>query len=239
MIDDAGSPPPERGREVDRIKAVYRARDAGRSRHPAIAEAYRRLNAERLQRMAVLIRTVAPPPDGRIVDVGCGTGYDLGRWIEAGWTAERLAGVDLSEERVQRAREAVPGVDIRLTSGTELPHADQAFDVATAVTVFSSILDRSLRRTLFQEMQRVVGPGGLVIVYDFVVRKPTNSSVRGLSLKVLGELGRPPDGSMRLSPLLQLVAAGALIHPRLADLAWRVAPRTHRLSWWRVGGQPA
>ena len=217
---------------------MYHDRDAGRSRHPAIAQAYGRLNAERVEQMAALVRTVAPPPDGRILDVGCGFGQDLDRWIEAGWRSERLAGVDLSAERVQRAREALPGVDIRLGNGAELPHADDAFDVATAVTVFSSILERSLRRTLFEEMQRVVRPGGLVMVYDFVIRKPTNPNVRGLSRKVLAELGRPPDGSTRLSPLLQLVAAGALIHPGLAELAWRVAPRTHRLSWWRVLGHP-
>ncbi|HYN68589.1 MAG TPA: class I SAM-dependent methyltransferase [Candidatus Eisenbacteria bacterium] len=223
---------------MDRIKAVYLARDTGRPRNPAIAEAYRRLNAERLEQMAALIRTAAPPPDGRILDVGCGAGYDLSRWVEAGWASERLAGVDLSAKRVERARQALPTVDIRHNNGTELPYADDGFDVATAVTVFSSILERALRRTLFAEMQRVVRPGGLVIVYDFVIRKPTNSNVRGLSLKALGELGRPPDGSMRLSPLLQLVAAGALIHPRLTELAWRLAPPTHRLSWWRVVGQP-
>ena len=41
---------------------------------------------------------------------------------------------------------------------------------------------------------------------------------------------RPPDGSARLSPLLQSVAAAAAIHPLLADFAMRVAPPTHRLK---------
>jgi ubiquinone/menaquinone biosynthesis C-methylase UbiE len=223
------------GAELERIRATYRERDArGRARHPAIAEAYRRLNDERTTQTIELIRAVAPPPDGRLLDVGCGGGYDLDRWLEAGWFRAAIAGVDISPERVARAREALPDVDIRLGDGIALPFDDDAFDVATAVTVLSSILDPQLQRTLFAEMERVVRPGGLVIVYDFVVRKPTNPSVRGLSLRVLQRLGRVPDGSSRLSPLLQAVAAGAAIHPRLAGLAWRVAPRTHRLSWWRV-----
>jgi len=54
-----------------------------------------------------------------------------------------------------------------------------------------------------------------------------------MPLQRLTELGRPPDWSMRLSPVLQAVAVGAAVHPRLADLAMRLAPRTHRLSGWR------
>lgn len=224
--------------EVERIRSVYAARDAARGRHPAIASAYLRLNSERIARTHALIRTVAPPPSGRLLDVGCGAGYDIGRWLEAGWSAATIAGVDLVPARVERAREAWPGVDIRLGAGARVPFDDASFDVATAVTVFSSILDEGVARALFAEMERVVRPGGLVIVYDFVVRKPTNQNVRGLRVARLTEIaGRPPTGSRRLSPLLQLVAAGDLVHPRLGDLAMRIAPRTHRLSWWRVADQ--
>jgi hypothetical protein len=110
------------------------------------------------------------------------------------------------------------------------------FDAATAVTVFSSILDPAVRRVLFREMERLIRPGGLVVVYDFVIRKPTTADVRGLSLDRLADLGLPPTGPRRLSPLLQLVAAAEMLHPRLGDLAMRLAPRTHRLSWWVVAG---
>jgi len=220
--------------EVERIRAVYAARDAASGRHPAIAAAYRRLNAERTSITHELVATVAPPPGGRLLDVGCGAGFDLARWLEAGWSPARIAGVDLVADRVARARETCPGVDIRLGDGSRIPFDDATFDAATAVTVFSSILDPVVRRVLFVEMVRVVRPGGLVIVYDFVIRKPTNPNVRGLSLARLADLGRPPDGSRRLSPLLQIVAAGELIHPRVGDIAMRFAPRTHRLSWWRV-----
>jgi hypothetical protein len=46
--------------------------------------------------------------------------------------------------------------------------------------------------------------------------------------------GRPPDGSERLSPFLYLVAAGMRIHSVIGALMFRVSPRTHRLSYWRV-----
>jgi ubiquinone/menaquinone biosynthesis C-methylase UbiE len=226
----------QRRTELERIREVYRVRDAAPRRSPAIAAAYRRLNAERTRLMRALIAPVAPPALGRIVDVGCGSGFDLAAWVADGWRAEHLAGVDVISERVSKARAACPGADIRLGDGVLLPFGDGAFDAATATTVFSSILDRPLRQTLFREMERVVRPGGLVVVYDFVIRKPTNPDVRGLSLKRLAELDRAPAGSRRLSPLLHLVAGAELLHPRIGDLAMRLAPRTHRLSWWTSVG---
>jgi ubiquinone/menaquinone biosynthesis C-methylase UbiE len=232
---------PERGREqaeVERIRAVYALRDARPGRHPAIAAAYRRLNAERTRITHDLIATVAPPPSGRLVDIGCGAGYDLAGWLRHGWQADHIAGVDVVPERVERARAACPGVDVRLSDGMRLPFADGVFDIATAVTVFSSILDPEMGGALFQEMERLVRPSGLIVVYDFVVRKPTNANVRGMSIDRLAALGRPPAGSVRLSPLLPLVAVGEMIHPRLAELAMRFAPRTHRLSWWTAGDGP-
>lgn len=221
--------------ETNRIRAVYLERDRGRARGRWISEAYRRLNRERLDEMDKLIRLIAPPPDGRILDVGCGSGYDLSHWIEAGWRPSALAGVDLMRDRIAGATAACRGVDLRVTEGTQLPFADGAFAVGTATTVFSSILDAAVRRELFTEMERVVRTDGLVIVYDFVVRKPTNPNVTGLSLAALTAMaGRAPNGSIRVSPILQVVAAGAAVHPRLADVAMRLAPRTHRLSYWQA-----
>lgn len=237
-IDPAGGPPTgdpgaTHSAEVARIRAVYHERDRARPRGAAIADAYRRLNAQRLERMRRVVDGFFPHERPRLLDVGCGSGYDLSRWLTAGWRADRLAGVDLVPERLAAARLACPGVDLRLSQGSVIPFADDSTDVATAVTVFSSILSAELRRALFTEMERVVRPGGLLLVYDFVIRKPTNPNVIGMSLERLTALGRPPTGSRRLSPLLQAVAVGAAIHPRLADLAMRLAPPTHRLTYWR------
>lgn len=230
-----GEPPRASSGEVDRIRAVYRERDRSRPRARPIGEAYRRLNAQRLAAMRTLLDGLFPGQSLRLIDVGCGGGYDLSRWLAAGWPADRLAGVDVVPTRLDAARAACPGVDLRLSSDGTIPHPDASFDVATAVTVFSSILDPTMRRTLFAEMRRVVRPGGVVVVYDFVVRKPTNPNVLAMDRRRLEELGAPPTGSKRLSPLLQLVAAGAAVHPRLADLAMRITPPTHRLTYWRIG----
>lgn len=91
-----------------------------------------------------------------------------------------------------------------------MPYPDASFDVATASTVLSSVLDAAIRKEILAEMRRVVRGGGLVVVYDFVIRNPRNRSVIAMPTSRLAEAaGMPPDGSERLSPLVYLVAAGA------------------------------
>jgi ubiquinone/menaquinone biosynthesis C-methylase UbiE len=219
--------------EVRRIRAAYEERDGRRARHPAIAHAYRLVNADRLARMRSMIDRVAGP-NARILDVGCGGGFDLAYWLSTGWPPERLAGVDLVEQRIAAAALRCPGVDLRLTSGSRLPFDSDSFDVATAVTVFSSILDPSVRRDLFAEMRRVVRPGGSILVYDFVIKNPRNPDVVAMSRGRLLDIGGPPLESIAMTPLIQLLAVASRFGRRVTDLAKRFAPRTHRLSRWLV-----
>jgi ubiquinone/menaquinone biosynthesis C-methylase UbiE len=218
--------------EATRIRSVYAKWDGRHQRSGPIQEASRRLGAERLELTRRLLVRLLPEQYPMLLDVGCGSGGDLSHLRSAGWPAERLAGVDLIPTRLAAARLSCPDVDIRLSESSSIPFPDDSVDVATAATVFSSIMDPTVRRALFAEMERVVRPGGLLLIYDFVIRKPTNSSVVRMPLRGLAELGRPPDGSIRLSPLLHAVALAAALHPRLADWAMRIAPRTHRLSYW-------
>jgi len=226
---------PDEATEVERIRAAYAKRDARPPRHPAIAEAYRLINVERRARTAAMIERNGGP-DLRLIDVGCGSGLDLAAWLALGWPAERLAGVDLVAERISLARAACPGVDLRVTTGSDLPFPADSFDIATAVTVFSSILDPLVRRRLFDEMRRVVRPGGGILVYDFVIRNPRNPHVTAMTMPRLEALGGAPLESVRLTPLIHLVASASRLGSRATRLAMAIAPRTHRLSRWAVEG---
>jgi SAM-dependent methyltransferase len=220
--------------EVDRIRQTFANRDRRGPRSPAISSAYRLINLERQEAMLGLFDSLLPGPRPALLDVGCGGGLDLERWLKEGWPVTALSGVDVAPERVAAARVRLPGVDIRQTEGADLPYPDAKFAVATAVTVFSSILDPGLRRRLFTEMRRVVAPGGIVIVYDFVIRNPRNANVTPMTLRRLLALGERPTASVRITPLLHLVGAGSYIHPVFERAAMWLAPRTHRLTYWRL-----
>lgn len=229
--------------EIARIRDTFQIRDRDRARSGAFSRASVRLADQRLARIDGVIDAILVEDHPRILDVGCGGGRDLAHWLARGWPPARVAGIDVVPDRVAQARINCPGVDIRLGVGGDLPYADASFDAVTASTVISSVLDDGLRHSLMKELLRLVRPGGLLLIYDFVIRNPRNPDVRPMPLaKLVGEIGRPARGSMRLSPLVYAVALGELVHPHLAGLAMRLAPPTHRLTWWvgastpRVGG---
>jgi SAM-dependent methyltransferase len=223
--------------ETRRIRDVYAARDRRPVRSAGIQRAYALLNDERREVTVGLIRDLTGELGDRfpsILDVGCGGGLDLADLLGRGWPAGRLAGVDLVAERIAIAREQCPGVRLELGDGAHLPFADGSFAIATAVTVFSSILDAGRRRALFEDMTRVVAPGGHVIVYDFVIRSPRNRNVVAMPMSDLVAMAsRAPDRSIRLSPFLYAVAGVSMFGSAATSVAMRLAPRTHRLSAWR------
>ena len=221
--------------ESDEIRRVFASRDRNPNRRWA-ATGYRVLTAERRTlTLDLLRRELRGRVHPAILDVGCGAGLDVEWWMQQGWPAERLAGIDLVEDRILTARARSPGVDLRLGDGRSLPFADDAFDVATAATVFSSILRHESRRALFAEIVRIIRPGGLVVIYDFVIRKPGNKDVVAMTERTLASMaGRRADVSIAVSPFLYAVGPAAALHPALGRAVGRILPQTHRLSVWRV-----
>lgn len=127
-----------------------------------------------------------PLSDKKILDVGCGSGTWL-RLIEV-LGAKDLAGVDLDDARLAKARARLPAADLRSASVDALPFEDASFDVVSQFTVFTSILDESVRRDGAREMARVLKPGGAIAWYDFAFDNPRNRAVRGIRISELRRL---------------------------------------------------
>jgi SAM-dependent methyltransferase len=174
-------------------------------------------------------------PSISVCDVGCGRGGDLLFWRDAGVPTNALAGTEAVAENVQEARAAVEGADVRLVDSFELPFEDGQFLVTTASLVLSTILDPSLRRLLFQEMVRVTAAGGVVLVYDFKVRKPTNRNVVALGRRRAALLGEAPDATWRAAPFLPALSFVLRMPRWLQPIAIALLPRTHVLYVWRRG----
>lgn len=162
----------------------------------------------------------APDLSGtRCLDVGCGAGDWLTTLRDWGAAPAALHGVDLLEDRIEAARAALPGADLRVGSGWALPFADASMDLVTANTVFSSILDPEARRALAGEMLRVLAPGGLVLVYDFWVSHPRNPDTVGVSRREV----------LRLFPSCSVTTRRLTLAPPLARPLARVWPAAARL----------
>jgi ubiquinone/menaquinone biosynthesis C-methylase UbiE len=131
----------------------------------------------------------------RICDIGCGGGGDLVAWEELGVPGSSLAGTELVEERAEIARRRLPEADIHVVDGFDLPFDSASFDVSTVSLVLSTIRSPSHRAHLLKEIARVTRPDGLVLLYDFVIRKPWNRNVDAVRPVGCGAHGELPTWS--------------------------------------------
>jgi SAM-dependent methyltransferase len=168
-----------------------------------------------------------------VLDVGCGTGSDLAHWRSTGIPEERLAGTELLPDRAAEASARLPAAEIVLTEGFSLPFADGRFHLTTASLVMSTILDARLRKQLFSEMLRVTAPGGVVAVYDFRVRKPTNHAVTAITRSRAARMGRDPDQVRPAAPFLPALPLVLRLPSPLRRRLLSLLPRTHVMYLWR------
>ncbi len=142
------------------------------------------------------------------------------------------AGIDISSERIERARELFPAADIRLDDAVEIPWDDESFNLVVASTVFTSILDQNVRRLIASEIIRVLAPRGALLWYDFAFNNPRNRSVQGISRQEIRDLFPELNGKIRSITLAPPIAR--VIAPRSWPLATFLEAipllRTHLLA---------
>lgn len=105
----------------------------------------------------LLNRRLGERCDLDILDVGCGTGYNVALLRRYG----RAQGVDMSEEALRFCRRR--GVtEVTLHQAEELPFPNQSFDLLTAFDVIEHIEDD---RGALREFRRLLRPRGWLLVY--------------------------------------------------------------------------
>lgn len=124
----------------------------------------------------------------RILDIGCGSGVELRNLTRYGATPEYLYGIDLLAERIKRAENINPNINFKCLDASSLPFESSSFDLVMQFTVFTSILDSSMKRKIAEEMLRVLKKGGLIIWYDYHMNNPKNQDVRGVKKREIYEL---------------------------------------------------
>jgi SAM-dependent methyltransferase len=97
-----------------------------------------------------------------LLDLGCGVGRLHPLLADV---AGSLAGTDVSEASILRAREDNHAVEYRPMEGAIIPWDENSFDVSLAVCVFHHI-PVAERAAAAAEMVRVTRPGGLVILIE-------------------------------------------------------------------------
>lgn len=210
-------------READRIRAEYarRRRELSPETYDLTnpAALYQHQGAVRAVRSALDASGVLPLGDRRILDVGCGRGDWLLVFDQLGARRDRLAGIDLDEERAGIARRRLAGADVRCGDASMLPWPDASFDLVFQSTMFTSILNARVRTLVAEELMRVLAPAGVIVWYDFTYNNPDNPHVRGVrpaELRALFPRMRARIARVTLAPpLLRRIVPWS---PLLADV---------------------
>jgi len=177
----------------------------------------------------------------RILDYGCGTATLLRLIAQAGLTAS-LAGCDLSSGMLEEARrnwpQHLPMPELQLQDGARTPFAAGSVDVAVISAVLHHVPTEQ-RAGVYAELQRVLRPGGTLVVFE---HNPLNPVTRYVVART------PIDQNAILLPAAEV--RGALrrlefdppqvrylmfLPPRLSALS----PVERLLHWLPLGAQYA
>ena len=113
-----------------------------------------------------------------IVDVACGTGDMMGYWqsvaSDNGIAIDEIVGVDPSEGMVSVGREKFPDLTFFIAPATELPREDANADIISISYGIRNVMER---KEALMEFNRVLKPGGLVVILEFM--KNENPSMLG------------------------------------------------------------
>jgi len=138
-------------------------RDAVRDGYNALAERYAAQRSLDGGEQAILDQFCRPLPlSARVLDAGCGQGEPVLQRLAAEWTA---IGIDISQNQIALASEAVPAATLAQAEMSLLPFAAETFD---AITAFHSLIHVPLvdHQQVIDEFARLLRPGGRLLVSE-------------------------------------------------------------------------
>jgi len=148
----------------------------------------------------------------QILEIGCGSGHWLRKFIMWGASPSNLTGIELLPEPLSSACRLCPSsVTLHHMNGVALEFPDKSFDLVLQSMVFTSVLNEGMRHSMAQEMLRVVKKSGFIIWYDFFVDNPWNPDVRGVRKAEIKRLF--PNCSIELERVSLVLPLAKLLAP--------------------------
>ena len=111
-----------------------------------------------------------PPPGGKVLDIGCGTGTHLAVYAD---TSAELYGVDLSPSMLAHATARLGDrAGLLVADARALPFPDATFDLVIAASILHE-LEPSTAGQVVEEVRRALRPDGRFLVVEFCAGKLT------------------------------------------------------------------
>ncbi len=171
-----------------------------------------------------------------ILDFGAGTGTSV-PYFRKHFPQAQLTCVDVSERSLEVGEERFPGLArFQHFNGKDLPFGAASLDIAFAACVFHHI-DGDQHVALFEELKRVIRPGGLIVVFE---HNPLNF----LTVRAVNQC--PFDENAVLIPARELQRTLSRLGFSSVDVSYRLffprflsalRPLERWLQWCPLGAQ--
>jgi SAM-dependent methyltransferase len=119
-------------------------------------------------------------PGEAVLDLGCGAGLDLLIAAQMSGAGGRVAGVDMTASMLDRARASaeelgLAGVELHESLIEDVPLEDGSVDVVISNGVIDLVPDKD---AVFDEIDRVLAPGGRLQVADVIIHREVSEDAR-------------------------------------------------------------
>ncbi len=116
------------------------------------------------------------PRTAHILDLGCGYGRTCDELYRKGY--QNITGVDSSQKMIERGRKAYPFLRLKTWKGNHLPYDSEAFEAVILFAVLTCIPTDIGQKTLINEIDRVLLPGGIVYISDYWIQNDDRNRAR-------------------------------------------------------------
>ena len=133
-------------------------------------------------------------PGGHILDLGCGTGLELGYYFERQPGAS-VTGIDLAPGMLAALREKFPDKDLDLIQGSyfDVPLGENIYDAAVSVESLHHFT-KDEKLPLYRKLHTALKPGGFFILTDYFAPDDAYETFyRGELLRMKEEQGIADD----------------------------------------------
>ena len=118
----------------------------------------------------------------RILDLGCGTGLELGYYFEMVPTAQ-VTGIDLAPGMLKELQKKFPDKALTLVLGSyfDVPFGENAFDAAVSVESLHHFTQAE-KIPLYAKLHKALKPGGFFVLTDYFAASEAEESFRRAEL---------------------------------------------------------